>query len=350
MIFKQIQDTVDTDTSLGTVEPIVKDTLQSEIDTVSTKLAKDTIFVTNSIIEKSDQPVKKISITGNTEIRSTKKITSTVDSLHTVSTKGEIQEDINFIRVISKRDSSAYHPRRKVWMTETVAKSDNVPLEPKLRLNKSNENSWVIGISIFILFILIVLRRSYSKFISAIVNTTINFQLAEKMLREKNIITRRAFALLNIIFILSISLFIFLLTKQLEVELAIKTNFSGFLIILLAVSAFVLSKYILAHLFAFIFSSYNIIEEYIHNVYLSNKNIGLFLLPLSISMAFVVPKISIIILYSGVSVIILFQMFRLFRAIQIIIKNRVFLFYSILYLCTFEILPLLFGFKLLKIL
>jgi len=48
--------------------------------------------------------------------------------------------------------------------------------------------------------------------------------------------------------------------------------------------------------------------------------------------------------------IVLFSMYfvRITRSIQIIIKKDVLLFYTILYLCTLEILPVLIGIKLVK--
>ena len=79
--------------------------------------------------------------------------------------------------------------------------------------------------------------------------------------------------------------------------------------------------------------------EFIHQILLIYKNIGIFFIPLIIAIAYIQENLRIYLIITGIVLFIGGYFFRFVKGIQIIIKKDVLLFYLILYLCTLEILP-----------
>jgi hypothetical protein len=206
--------------------------------------------------------------------------------------------------------------------------------------------NWTLFIGAIAVALLIFLKTYYEKFVNQVFATLLNFHLAEKMLREKNIILRRAFLLMNINFVLIFSLFILLLARFFEISFT-SHYFYDYLLILLIVVGILLVRLLILYLAASLFNSMRAMIEHIHISYLVNKNLGLILLPLVFSAIYVTGTLSKILLISGMVLFLVATIYKLIRSFQIIIKNGVLLYYAILYLCTLELLPLLIGIKIL---
>ncbi len=97
-----------------------------------------------------------------------------------------------------------------------------------------------------------------------------------------------------------------------------------------------------------LFGSGALIDGYIFIIYLINKVMGIALLPFIIIMAFCPPEIATISLYVALSFILLLVIYRYIRAYGLI-KNYIYFskLHFFLYLCAFEIAPLLLIYKVL---
>ena len=206
--------------------------------------------------------------------------------------------------------------------------------------------NWTLFIAFTSVLLLMALKSYYQKFVTQVISTIVNFQLAEKMLREKNILVRRAFFMLNLNFFFIFSLFLLLTVKMFGIK--ISGNYPrDYLYICLIVLTVLLIRLFLVVLLGFVFEVRSTTTEYIHNIYLINKNIGLILLPLVFAAIYTNNSISRVILIAGLVIVFLGSIYKIIRGLQIIMKNGVLLFYSFLYLCTLELLPLVLGSKLL---
>jgi hypothetical protein len=245
----------------------------------------------------------------------------------------------------SERDKHIDYLKKNLWnKTFSLDKSEKEPIHfIKHEYQRSNLN-WTILIGLICIFILLGLKSYYQKFVTKVVNTLVNFQLADTMYREKNIIVRRAFFMMNTIYVLVFSLFI--LQVMMHFGFKVKLSlFHQYLIILLVVIALLFLRLILFYLTAFIFDWIPAISQHIHSTFLINKNLGIFLLPVVFMVIYTKPTLSQIILYLGLGMVILATLFKLFRGFKIIIRKDVLLFYAILYLCTLELLPIVLGSK-----
>ncbi|MBN1598446.1 MAG: DUF4271 domain-containing protein [Bacteroidales bacterium] len=209
--------------------------------------------------------------------------------------------------------------------------------------------NWTLIIGFLSVSILLSLKALYNKFIIQVINTLVNYQLADKLFREKNIVIRRAFFLLNINFQIVFSLFILLILKYFAVSIT-KSSWTDYLIINVAVFVVLITRIVFLYILGYIFESIKVVSEYLHNTFLINKNLGLILLPLLFITIYTSSNISKIALIIALVVVILATVFKIIRGFQIIVKNGFLLFYSFLYLCTLELLPLVIGSKLITLL
>jgi hypothetical protein len=114
-------------------------------------------------------------------------------------------------------------------------------------------------------------------------------------------------------------------------------------------TAFIISvytvRYILSGITALIFGDGTFIRTHLFLISINNKVIGLMLLPISLLAAYLSVDIGKKIIYSG---LVLWALIFLYRLLKEIILSREFKIphlYFILYLCAFEISPIIIGLK-----
>jgi hypothetical protein len=209
-----------------------------------------------------------------------------------------------------------------------------------------SQYNWALVIGFFGILLLLGLKTYYQKFVNQVFNTLVNFQLADKMLREKNILVRRAFFMMNVNFVLIFGLFIELLSDIFGISITSSTilNYTIFVAIIIA---FLLIRLLILYSMATIFNSLQAVTEHVHISYLVNKNLGLIFLPLVFASIYTTGFISRFLLFTGVVIFILANIYKLIRSFQIILRNGILLYHAILYLCTLELLPLAIGIKIL---
>ena len=122
-------------------------------------------------------------------------------------------------------------------------------------------------------------------------------------------------------------------------------GFVLFILIFISILILYSAKYVLFYLLDFIFLGQKIFFSYIFTVFLYNKMTGIILLPIISLLPYTPNSITTWLFYSGAVIIIILYILRLFRGLQIAFKNRLSIFYLILYLCALEILPTLILFK-----
>jgi hypothetical protein len=230
-----------------------------------------------------------------------------------------------------------------------IVKGDKLIGSDQFQLKNYNfhhlQLNWTLIVGLVSITLLLSLKRNYQKFISQVVSTMVNYQLAGKMLREKNIIVRRAFFFLNLNFVLILSLFLLSLTIYWEFRITEK-YFYDYLIILGIVIAIIIVRLIALYITGILFGTLQAVNEHIHVSFLVNKNLGLIMLPVVFIILYSSTKIAEFAIYLCLGMLVIAIIYKIFRGFQIIIRNGVLIFYAFLYLCTLELLPLVIGSKL----
>ena len=165
------------------------------------------------------------------------------------------------------------------------------------------------------------------------------------LVREGNILRERISIALMIVYLISSSLLMYLFfTRILSLEILQLTGFRLFSFIMLVVILFWVLKNMANTIIGRVFRNPVIISEYLLTNFVFNITVGTVLLPIVI-LAVYIPSDEMI--YLGCGVWVISFIYRLIRLLLTSLSYRKFsLFNRILYLCTFELAPVLVLIKL----
>lgn len=205
---------------------------------------------------------------------------------------------------------------------------------------------WTILFWIASLGILLLARKSFSRYFSYVINSIYDYTLSLNLFKDRNILLQRVSNLLQLNFMLVTALFIYLLWPYIP---GIAGTLSSRTVLLVACGippAIVLFRWLVNNGLGFLFSREKVFSEYNFQVQLNYKLLGIILLPIIILSLYFNTVSTKTLLLVGIILIISMYLHRLYRGYKIIVQHHVSIFYTILYLCTFEILPLILLFKL----
>jgi hypothetical protein len=212
---------------------------------------------------------------------------------------------------------------------------------------ESNMN-WIVLTVLTSLFIFSWIKSTYEKFIVQMVSGIINYQVSVRLFHERNILFRNVSFALHATFYINLGLFIFYLIENFGYTQLFPNNFLSMFTYSIAFFILYSIKLLSGKIISYIFLFQEEFAEYIHNVFLFNKNIGLLLFPIIIIYPFIAENIKPLLIYTGLILIIIMLLLRMYRGFQIIMRKGVNMFYLILYLCAVEILPVLLLVKVLN--
>lgn len=207
------------------------------------------------------------------------------------------------------------------------------------------KHDWLFGIFIFLIVLFVWIRVFYSKFFATLANALVSFQLSLKLFQERNVLSNRVSLVLNFIYIIVTTIFIFELIEYSGFAGTAMTGMNLFLLLLNIVMIYTVLRVMILRLTGSLFLVTPLLSEYIHNTFVINKGLGISLFPVVIMIHYLPYRIVPALLVFGVALYAIALLFKGFRAYQIIIRKDILIFYLVLYLCTLEILPLLLGYK-----
>jgi hypothetical protein len=221
-------------------------------------------------------------------------------------------------------------------------------IRPSNIIPKARELSnmdWFLAIFLIITLLFIWIRLFYGKYFSILASAVTSFQLSAKLFREKNVLVRRVSIVLDFIYYVILSVFIFESFSHFHWYTSTMSLFNQFMLLLNIIMLFSLLRMALLRFTGFLFINRNLFSEYIHNIYVVNKSTGIILFPVVITAHYFPSQLVSLVLMIGLAILVMAFIWKSIRAYQIIIRKDVAIFYLILYLCTLEFLPLLLGYK-----
>ena len=171
--------------------------------------------------------------------------------------------------------------------------------------------------------------------------------MRQQQLREQLLQAPLPALLLNIFFVVTVATYCTLLAAHYHLTMA--GQFWTMLLYTTALVAIIYTgKYIILKMAGWIFNMTILADTYIFVIFLINKMIGIFLLPLIILIAFpqqMILPIVILISYVLIGGMLFYRFIISYRPVRAEIKlNRLYFFF---YLCAFELAPLLLIYKVL---
>jgi hypothetical protein len=229
----------------------------------------------------------------------------------------------------------------KVELSSEIQPSGLILPEKEIQQEKPD---WVVGIFILALILLATVRLFFDKYLNQLFQAVANYATSLRLFRERTVSLTHASFRLDLIFYFIFSVFIFQLLDHYHVSFH-QPAFVTYLIILGLVVGYFLSKRLAYFFTAIVSESTSETAEFLYNINVHNRILGLFLIPVTLVIAFSSIQNTQIIILSGLFVCASFYILLLIRGARILMTKHFSIFYLILYLCTLEILPLIFIYK-----
>jgi hypothetical protein len=221
------------------------------------------------------------------------------------------------------------------------------PLNAVARERQQEGNDALFYIFAGLLFFFALIKSVFNKYVNNLLGLVFRGSLRQKQIREQLLQTPLPSLLMNIFFVLVAGLYIFFLVQHYKT-----TDGTGFWLLLfycvLAVALVYLVKFLVLKCTGWVFNIRDAADTYIFIVFLVNKLLAIFLLPLLIMMVFSIASWSNVLLtlsYIMVSVFFAYRYLVSFAPVRREVKVSQFHFF--MYLCAFEIIPLLLIYKVL---
>jgi len=256
------------------------------------------------------------------------------------------------IDAISLKSEHAYTRNKDFSFKEIL--SDNPyfnffgkPISESMDIHKAISYDGIFYLLLGILFYFAFVKLLFGKYLANLLTLFFRVSMRQQQIREQVIQSPLPSLLLNILFVISGGLYAAFLAQF--YHLATKDSFWVLFIdfsILLCIIYLV--KFLLLKSSGWVFNIQRAADTYIFIVFLTNKIIGVFLLPFLIVLSFsgsLVDEIAVTLSLIIVSVFFIYRFIASFAPLRKEIKMNGFHFF--LYLCAFEIVPLLLIYKVL---
>jgi len=201
---------------------------------------------------------------------------------------------------------------------------------------------WVLAIIGFLLVLFAVLKNSFGKQLSAVVQSFYSNRALSNLNKEDNLVTSWSFLLLFLQFGFTIGMFFYLVAQYQELPQIKQEGFAFFVTISVGVIFLYLLKIVCLRFIGFVFDVQRPLHQYISILYLSYFNTSLLFIPIIIAFALSAKKYGSSYILLGVSALIIIFVFQFIRAaVNILSQYRFPKLYLFLYFCTLEICPIL---------
>ena len=215
------------------------------------------------------------------------------------------------------------------------------------KFEMTERKDWLFYLILGILFFIGVLRLSYLKYFNNLFRLFFKTTLRQNQVREQLLQSQLSSMLFNLFFFIAAGTYLFLLVRYYDVAIT-AGKWEELLTCIGLVATLYMAKYSVLKATGWVFGIKPAIETYTFIVFLVNKVLGVLLLPFIVVLAF--SKAPVVKVALTLSLLMIFGMF-VYRFIRsyIPIQNdiKVSRFHFFLYLCAFEITPLLLIYKVL---
>ena len=277
----------------------------------------------------------------STSIIDTTSIIPSADSITTNRTQRATDSLLVLQKKKSIRDTASY----KKLMTHPYLPMQTKPSfrinELRIAPNFDGRFYLIIGMLFYLAFIKVTFPKYFSNVFQLIFQSPIRQKQTREQLQQNNL----ASLFSNILFILNASIFVSLIAiKNGWVDL---TLYSCIAYSAVGFMALYLFKFLFLWLSGWLFSQREAIGNYSFIVFLTNKAMGVFLIPAILLLAFSPPTVQDFAYNSALIIISILFVYRYLISFSIVRASlKVSAFHFFLYLCTCEVLPMLVLYKL----
>lgn len=258
--------------------------------------------------------------------------------------------------VSSGLDSEKFILQKNNWAKDTVIGGNllgdsnrlqmpqNKNLQPAVQLNNTMTADVIFYFFLGLLLFLGLLKAAYGKYFSNLTRVFFNTSLKQGQLTDQLLQAKLPSLLLNIFFVLTVGLYVFLLmvvNKSTDLH-----HYTYLLYAMLFVLVAYLVKYFVINITGWLTGFSREASGYIFIVFLVNKIMSLALLPLVVVMAFSNPLFQKMAMVFSWVLIFLLLLIRYYRSFGLLKNNiKLSLFHFLLFVIGVEVLPMLIIYK-----
>jgi hypothetical protein len=221
------------------------------------------------------------------------------------------------------------------------------PVVEIFSLHRPNSKDSLFFLLVAILFYFALIRIFFEKYFNNLMTLFFRVSLRQQQIREQVLQTPLPSLLLNILFVISAGLYACYLLHYSRLGAGVRF-WVLYLNCMLLLGTIYFVKFLVLKFIGWVFSISRATDIYIFIVFLVNKMLGIFLLPFLIVITFSGPQLREVFITISLAMIFVLWTYRIlasFRPVHNEIKLTPFYFF--LYLCAFEIAPLLLIYKVL---
>jgi hypothetical protein len=235
----------------------------------------------------------------------------------------------------------------KVLAASPVYNFTGKPVLEIFEVHRPNSKDSLFYLLVGILFYFALIRIFYTKYFDNLITLFFRVSLRQQQIREQVLQTPLPSLLLNILFILSAGLYACFLLHYSRIGEGVRFWVIYFYCMILLGSIYFV-KFLVLKFVGWVFSISRATDIYIFVVFLVNKMMGIFLLPFLILITFSSSDAREIFITISLAMVFVLWTYRALAAYRPV-RNEIKLtpFYFFLYLCAFEIAPLLLIYKVL---
>jgi hypothetical protein len=221
------------------------------------------------------------------------------------------------------------------------------PLVATERIHQAHSYDSLFYLMVGMLFYFALIRVFFGKYLSNLFNLFFQVSMRQQQIREQVLQSPLPSLLLNALFVITGGIYGCFLIRY--YHLAETVDFWMLLVnCAILLSAVYLVKFLFLKLAGWIFNIQRATDTYIFIIFLVNKILAIFLLPVLVILSFSGPLVTEIMITISLIMVLMFFAYRYIAAYGPIRKEiKVNGFHFFLYLCAFEITPLLLIYKVL---
>jgi hypothetical protein len=221
----------------------------------------------------------------------------------------------------------------------TVLKNVEVVFSGKKVLRTNPD--WLVGVLLLSFLLFASVRLIFNKYLSQLIQSTINYSTFTRTFRERYFNLFHASFRLDLVFSMIMGLFGYQFLNTIKMSNGTTRSYYTYFICVGIIVGYFISKKIIYYIIGILTESKTEVLEYLFSMTVYNRVLGLFLMPITATIAFVPLTQLEPILYVGLAIIAIFYLMSLIRGGKIFLKKHFSISYLILYLCTLEFLPLI---------
>ena len=199
---------------------------------------------------------------------------------------------------------------------------------------------WLVGVLVLSIILFASVRLIFNKYLNQLIQSTTNYSTFTRTFRERYFNFLHASFRLDLIFHLIFALFLYQLISTFKIDIGGTKTYYSYLICLGIVIGYFWVKRIIYYIIGVLTESNSEVQEYLFSITVYNRVLGLVLLPVTATIAFIPVSQVEYLLFGGILIVVVFYLMSLIRGGKIFLKKHFSISYLILYLCTLEFLPL----------